>query len=146
MNSDLITLCRMGVAPALAVMVLAGCGAAKPATTAPQPPQVSVATVHRGSVPITIELPGRTSPYLVAQVRARVDGIVQKRDFTEGGEVTASQRLYQIDPAPYQASLDSATASLQKATANLAATAAQAERYKVLVAANAVSQQDYDNA
>jgi membrane fusion protein (multidrug efflux system) len=95
---------------------------------------------------VTTELPGRTSPYLVAQVRARVDGIVQKRDFTEGGEVTASQRLYQIDPAPYQASLDSATASLQKATANLAATAAQAERYKVLVAANAVSQQDYDNA
>jgi membrane fusion protein (multidrug efflux system) len=105
-----------------------------------------VVTVHRGTVPVTTELPGRTSPYLVAQVRARVDGIVQRRDFTEGSVVTAAQRLYQIDPAPYQASFDSATASLEKANANLASTTAQAERYKVLVAANAVSQQDYDNA
>jgi membrane fusion protein (multidrug efflux system) len=105
-----------------------------------------VVTVHRGTVPVTTELPGRTSPYLVAQVRARVDGIVQRRDFTEGSVVTAAQRLYQIDPAPYRASFDSATASLEKANANLASTTAQAERYKVLVAANAVSQQDYDNA
>src|SRR6266576_2422445 len=112
MNSDLITLCRAGVAPALAAMVLAGCGAAKPATTAPPSPQVSVVTVHRGSVPITIELPGRTSAYLVAQVRARVDGIVLKRDFKEGGEVKAGQRLYQSDPAPYIAAFNSATASL----------------------------------
>jgi membrane fusion protein (multidrug efflux system) len=146
MNSDLIKLCRVGVAPALAAMVLAGCGAAKPATTSPQPPQVSVVTVHRGSVPITIELPGRTSPYLVAQVRARVDGIVLKREFKEGGDVKAGQRLYQIDPAPYVAALNSAMASLQKAEANLASMNAQAERYKVLVAANAVSKQDYDNA
>jgi membrane fusion protein (multidrug efflux system) len=97
-------------------------------------------------VPITIELPGRTSAYLVAQVRARVDGIVLKREFKEGGDVKAGQRLYQIDPAPYIAALNSATASLQKAEANLASTTAQTERYKVLVAANAVSKQDYDNA
>src|SRR5256885_6535225 len=146
MNSVLIRLCRGGVAPALAAMVLAACGAAKPATTAPQPPQVSVVTVHRGSVPITIELPGRTSAYLVAQVRARVDGILLKREFKEGGDVKAGQRLYQIDPAPYVAALNSAMASLQKAEANLASTTAQAERYKVLVAANAVSKQEYDNA
>jgi membrane fusion protein (multidrug efflux system) len=82
----------------------------------------------------------------VAQVRARVDGIVLKREFTEGGDVKAGQRLYQIDPAPYIAALNSAMASLQKAEANLASTTAQAERYKVLVAANAVSKQDYDNA
>ena len=82
----------------------------------------------------------------MAQVRARVDGIVLKRDFKEGGDVKAGQRLYQIDPAPYIAALNSATASLQKAEANLASTTAQAERYKVLVAANAVSKQDYDNA
>src|SRR3989475_7474123 len=116
-------------------VLLGACVDAKQATAPPAPPEVTVVAVHRQAVPVTTELPGRTSPYLVAQVRARVDGIVQKRDFTEGGEVTASQRLYQIDPAPYQASLDSATASLQKATANLAATAAQADRYKVLVAA-----------
>ncbi len=127
-------------------MALTGCGGAKPAITAPQPPQVSVVTVHRGSVPITIELPGRTSPYLVAQVRARVDGIVQKREFKEGGDVKAGQRLYRIDSAPYVAALNSATASLQKAEANLASMTAQAERFKVLVAANAVSKQDYDNA
>jgi membrane fusion protein (multidrug efflux system) len=82
----------------------------------------------------------------VAQVRARVDGIVRTRDFKEGSDVKSGQRLYQIDPAPYVAALNSATASLQKAEANLASTTAQAERYKVLVAANAVSKQDFDNA
>jgi membrane fusion protein (multidrug efflux system) len=127
-------------------MVLAACGAAKPATTSSQPPQVSVVTVHRGSAPVATELPGRTSAYLVAQVRARVDGIVLTRAFKEGADVKAGQRLYQIDPAPYIAALNSATASLQKAEANLASTTAQAERFKVLVAANAVSKQDYDNA
>ena len=136
---------RLATAAMLAVTLVA-CGRPPAAGNATQAPQVSVVTVHRGAVPVTTELPGRTSPYLVAQVRARVDGIVQARDFTEGGEVRGGQRLYQIDPAPYQASLDSATASLQKAAANLASTSAQAERYKVLVAANAVSQQDYDNA
>src|SRR6202795_488824 len=145
MNPDLMTLCRIGIAPALATMVLAACGSAKPAATSP-PPQVSVVTVHRGSAPITTELPGRTSAYLVAQVRARVDGIVLKREFKEGSEVKAGQRLYQIDPAPYIAALNSATASLQKAEANLASTTAQAERFKVLVGANAVSKQAYDNA
>jgi len=146
MTSDLMTLCRIGIAPALAAIVLAGCGSAKPAATTPQPPEVSVVTVHPGPVPIRIELPGRTNPFLVAQVRARVDGIVLKREFKEGGDVKTGQRLYQIDPAPFVAALNTATASLQKAEANLAATTAQAERFKVLVAANAVSKQDYDNA
>jgi membrane fusion protein (multidrug efflux system) len=127
-------------------MVLTGCGVANPAPASSTPPEVTVVTVHRGTVPIATELPGRTSAYLVAQVRARVDGIVLKREFKEGGEVKAGQRLYQIDPAPYVAALNSATASLQKAEANLASTTAQAERYKVLVGANAVSKQDYDNA
>jgi len=130
----------------LFAVALAACSNAQTPAPAPPAPEVSVVTVHRGSVPITTELPGRTSPYLVAQVRARVDGIVLKREFKEGSEVKAAQRLYQIDPAPYIAALNSATASLQKAEANLASTTAQAERYKVLVAANAVSKQDYDNA
>jgi len=130
----------------LLAMALGACSEAKTPAPAPQVPEVSVTTVHRASVPITTELPGRTSAYLVAQVRARVDGIVLKREFKEGGEVKTGQRLYQIDPAPYIAALNSATASLQKAEANLASTTAQAERYKVLVAANAVSKQDYDNA
>src|SRR6267154_3393960 len=137
----------LGLAIATALMAtLAACSRAPAPSKATPAPQVSVVTVHRGAVPVTTELPGRTSPYLVAQVRARVDGIVRTRDFTEGGEVKGGQRLYQIDPAPYQASLDSATASLQKAAANLASTSAQSERYKVLVGANAASEQDYDNA
>jgi membrane fusion protein (multidrug efflux system) len=130
----------------LLAVALGACSNAQTPAPAPQVPEVSVTTVHRASVPITTELPGRTSAYLVAQVRARVDGIVLKREFKEGGEVKTGQRLYQIDPAPYVAALNSATASLQKAEANLASTTAQAERYKVLVAANAVSKQDYDNA
>lgn len=93
-----------------------------------------------------MELPGRTSPYLVAQVRARVDGIVQKRSFQEGADVKANQALYQIDPAPYQAALNSARAAQQKAEANLAATSSQAERDKILIGGNAVSRQAYDNA
>jgi membrane fusion protein (multidrug efflux system) len=147
MTFDPTTRLRVLLAFTLTSLVLAGCGPAKPApaTTAP-PAQVSVVTVHPGSVPITIELPGRTSPYLVAQVRARVDGIVQKRGFQEGGDVKAGQQLYQIDPAPYVAALNSAKAALQKAQANLASASSLLERYKVLVAANAVSKQDYDNA
>jgi membrane fusion protein, multidrug efflux system len=131
---------------AFVVTPLTGCNNARPAPAASQPPDVSVVTVHRATVPLITELPGRTSPYLVAQVRARVDGIVQKREFTEGGDVKVNQRLYQVDPAPYRAALDSATATLQKAEANLASINAQAERFKILVAGNAVSKQDYDNA
>jgi len=146
MDSQRIDLVGSLPAAILLAVTLGACTSAKAPASAPKAPQVSVVTVHRGSVPVTTELPGRTSAYLVAQVRARVDGIVLKRDFVEGSDVRAGQRLYQIDPAPYQASLASAIASLQKAQANLASMTAQAGRYKVLVAANAVSQQDYDNA
>ncbi|WP_186144647.1 efflux RND transporter periplasmic adaptor subunit, partial [Burkholderia gladioli] len=109
-------------------------------------PEVGVVTVQPQSVPVVTELPGRTSAFLVAQVRARVDGIVLRREFTEGTDVKAGQRLYKIDPAPYIAALNSAKATLARAQANLASTNAQAARFKVLVAANAVSKQDYDNA
>ncbi|HZZ92388.1 MAG TPA: efflux RND transporter periplasmic adaptor subunit [Usitatibacter sp.] len=132
---------------ATALVVVAGCTSrAEGVATAPPPQNVSVVTVHPASVPVAIELPGRTSPHLVAQVRARVDGIVLARGYVEGSAVKAGQRLYLIDPAPYQAQLQSAQASLQKARANLGALQAQVERYKPLVAANAVSRQAYDNA
>ena len=134
-----------GAVVSMLVVVLAGCSKAKQAPPA-QPPEVSVVSVQRGSVPVTIDLPGRTNPYLVAQVRARVDGIVLKRGFKEGADVKAGQRLYQIDPAPYRAALDSAIGTLQKSQANLVAQNALEERYKQLVAGNAVSKQDYDNA
>jgi membrane fusion protein (multidrug efflux system) len=131
----------------LASAALAGCGPQKPPQHAAQAAaQVSVVTVRQTSVPVTVELPGRTSPYLVAQVRARVDGIVQGRTFEEGADVKAGQPLYRIDAAPYEAQLNSALAAEQKAAANMAATHAQALRYQVLVGQNAVSKQAYDNA
>jgi len=133
------------VSAAMAAMLLAACGQ-KQSAPPPQTPEVGVVTIERTAVPVRTELPGRTNAYLVAQVRARVDGVVLRREFTEGSIVKAGQRLYKIDPAPYIAQLNNAKASLAKAQANLASTTAQANRYKVLVAANAVSKQDYDNA
>jgi membrane fusion protein (multidrug efflux system) len=109
---------------------------------APHTPEVGVVTLAPAAVPVVAELTGRTSAFLDAQVRARVDGIVLRREFTEGSVVRAGQRLYKIDPAPYIAQLNNAKASYAKAQANLVSTSAQAERYKVLVASNAVSKQD----
>src|SRR6202171_4839728 len=136
---------RGGMAACCLALAIAGCGGPKPAAP-PAIPEVSVVTLHKASVPMTTELPGRTSPVLVAQVRGRVDGIVLRRDFKEGTDVQASQRLFQIDPAPYRAALDSASAMLERAQANLAAATALAERYKILLAGNGVAKQDYDNA
>jgi len=137
------------VAPAAIWLISAavsGCSTqAQPAAAEPLPPEVGVVTVHRAPVPVTTELPGRTSAFLVAQVRARVDGIVQQREFDEGGDIKANQRLYQIDPAPYQATLQSAQAQLARARAALESTTAQAERDKLLVANNAISKQNYVN-
>jgi len=131
----------------LALPVLLGaCVQAKQAPAPAQPPEVTVVTVRQQPVPVTTDLPGRTSPFLVAQVRARVDGIVLKRGFAEGTDVSANQPLYQIDPAPYRAALDSAKAAAQKAQANLASTTALADRYKILLAGDGVSKQDFDNA
>lgn len=130
---------------ATAAVFLAACGK-KESAPPPQTPEVGVVTVQPQAVPIYTELPGRTSAFLVAQVRARVDGIVLRREFVEGSDVKAGQRLYKIDPAPYLAQLNSAKATLAKAQANLVTQNALVARYKVLVAANAVSKQDYDNA
>jgi membrane fusion protein (multidrug efflux system) len=138
---------RAGLAAAGAVLALAlsGCGADK-APKAAAVPVVSALTVERTSVPLALELPGRTAPFLLAEVRARVDGIVQDRRFVEGADVRKGDPLYLIDPAPYRAALSSAQATLQRARANLAGTSSQLDRYKVLVGGNAVSTQAYDNA
>jgi membrane fusion protein (multidrug efflux system) len=93
-----------------------------------------------------MELPGRTSPYLIAEVRPQVSGIIQKRIFTEGSDVKAGQVLYRIDPATYQAAYDSAKAALARAEASVATVRLKADRYKELVKIKAVSQQDYDDA
>jgi membrane fusion protein (multidrug efflux system) len=125
---------------------MSGCSSqAQPAAAEQLPPEVGVVTVHPAQVPVTTELPGRTSAFLVAQVRARVDGIVQKREFDEGSDIKASERLYQIDPAPYEAAQQSAQAQLARARAALESTTAQAERDKLLVASNAISKQNYVN-
>jgi len=133
--------------PVLLTLVIAGCDGSSAGTSAAPPiAEVSVVTVHKGSVPMTMELPGRTSPVRVAQVRSRVDGIVLAREFKEGADLQANQRLFQIDPAPYRAALDSARAALARAEANLAIATVLAERYQILLAGNGVSKQDYDNA
>ena len=128
-------------------LVLAGCSRSQSADT-PQagPPEVGVATIAAQSVAITAEVAGRTSAYLVAEVRPQVSGIIQKRLFTEGGEVRAGQALYQIDPATYEAAVASAQASLARADANLANATPKAERYRELAAINAVSIQEHDEA
>ena len=123
---------------ALAIVPLTGCEHKAP-PPAPPPPKVSVVTVQAQAVPITTELPGRVAGYRYADVRPQVNGIILKRLFVEGSEVKAGQQLYQIDPAPYQASYDSAVAADASARALW-------ERYKPLAEANAVSKQDYDNA
>jgi membrane fusion protein (multidrug efflux system) len=107
---------------------------------------VSVMIVKTESVTLHRELPGRTSPFRMAQVRARVNGIVENRLFEEGSDVAAGDVLFQIDPAPYQAQLDSAEAALARAQAGYQAAKAQADRFKKLVETNAISQQNYDDA
>lgn len=121
----------------------------QPRAQAPPPamtPEVGVVTLRPQRVEITTELAGRTSSYLIAEVRPQVGGIIKKRLFREGSDVAAGEVLYQIDPATYQAALDSAKAALAKSEANLFAARLKAERYKDLVAINAVSQQTYDDA
>lgn len=131
-----------------ALLGLAGCQKTdeKQAAMDTPVPEVGMVTIAPQEVELTSELPGRTSAYLVAEVRPQVNGIILKRHFREGSDVNAGQLLYQIDPAPFQAALDSARASLAVAEANLPPTKARAERYKELLTDKAVSQQDYDDA
>lgn len=128
-----------------AAVLLAACGP-KPGSSAPAaapPPEVGVVVATKGSVGVVTELPGRTEASRIAQVRARVAGVVQRRLFNEGSDVKAGQPLFRIDDAPYRATLASAQAAQARAEANLMQTRAQAERYKPLAEANAVSQQEY---
>lgn len=109
-------------------------------------PQVGVVELTPQAVSLTTTLAGRTSPYLIAEVRPQVGGIIQKRLFTEGADVKAGDTLYQIDPATYQAAFDSAKAALARSEANAIPAKLKAERYTQLVTVNAVSRQDYDDA
>jgi membrane fusion protein, multidrug efflux system len=138
MNAHFLKQQRKNLSAVLVVLLAAGCN--KPAGNFQMPPpQVDVVTLHAQPLPISIELPGRIDPVRIAQVNARVDGNVLQQEFVQGANVTNGQVLYQIDPAPYQANLDSAKANLLQQQALV-------ERYKPLVSINAVSKQNYDNA
>jgi membrane fusion protein, multidrug efflux system len=114
--------------------------ACKRQNAAPQMPTPEVATVTIAGQPLllTTELPGRTSPFRIAEIRPQVNGLVQKRNFTEGSDVKEGQALYQIDPAPFQAAYDAVKA-------NIPALKAKMERYKKGLVEKAVSQQDFDD-
>lgn len=127
-------------------LLLAACDR-KPQGPPPRPvPEVSFETVAPQKILLSTELSGRTSAFRIAEIRPRVNGLIQKRLFTEGSDVKADQVLYQIDPAPFQAELDNATAALAQAESKLPATRSRAERYHSLLANSALSQQDYDDA
>jgi membrane fusion protein (multidrug efflux system) len=115
---------------ASAAVLLSACS--KPAGMGPPPaqgtPQVGVMTVQPQTVTINTELPGRTAPVLIAEVRPQVTGLVRSRNFVEGSEVKAGEVLYEIDPSTYRASADSAQGALAKAQANLQSTRLKAER------------------
>lgn len=133
-------------------MVLSACskngGADSAPAAAQQAPQVPVGVVVAtpGDIGVLTELPGRIEASRVAQVRARSAGILQKRLFQEGSDVKTGQVLFQIDAAPYEAAVQSASAALARAEANELQAATQFERFRPLVAAQAISQQDFDNA
>ena len=127
--------------------VLSGGCAKKDAQPPVRPPaEVSVVTVASERVNRTTELPGRISPMREAQVRARATGILLKRLFDEGSNVKEGQGLFEIDPAPLKASLDSAKASLAKTAAALKESKSNVDRYEELVRINAISKQVYDQA
>lgn len=113
---------------------------------APPTPEVAVLKVTQQPVLLTIELPGRTSPFRIAEIRPQVNGLIQMRLFTEGSEVRKGQELYQIDPAPFLAALENAKAALGRAEANLPAIQSRVSRYREALADKAVSQQDFDDA
>jgi membrane fusion protein, multidrug efflux system len=134
------------IASIVAVALFTGCGRKPAQAPAAAPVEVGVVTIAPTSVTLTRELPGRTSAFRVAEVRARVNGIVLKRLFTEGSDVKQGQPLFLIDAAPYQSALETAKAQLARAEATHANAALQAQRFSELVAENAVSKQEHDNA
>jgi membrane fusion protein (multidrug efflux system) len=127
-------------------LLLAACSKSAPPAAAPPPPEVRVLVVTSQPIVNVIELPGRLQAVRTSDVRARVDGIVQRRLYTEGTDVRAGQPLFEIDPRELRARLSAAQASLARAEATAANAAQDVARYKGLVAQQALSQQEYDAA
>ena len=130
----------------VALPLLTACQREKQTHPPPPPPAVTVITLSAASVTLTHELPGRTTPFLVAEVRPQVTGIVQRRLFTEGALVKAGDPLYQIDDATYQAEHNSAKAALARAQAALELARLNAQRAAGLAKLDAVSRQENENA
>jgi len=134
----------------VATVLLAGCGkkngeaAGSPPAMPPQ--EVGIVTLTAQRAEIVTELPGRTAALRVAEVRPQVNGIILKRLFTEGSEVKEGQQLYQIDPATYQAALESAQAALARAEATQQVAKLLSDRRQKLVNSRVISAQDYDDA
>jgi membrane fusion protein (multidrug efflux system) len=151
-NSSSLTLTRIAACTLTALALLSACGqknAAAPGAGAGgkmPAPEVGVITTKLEPVELQAELPARVEPIRVAQVRARANGVVLKRLFTEGSEVKQGQSLFQIDPDTYQSQVNAAQAALVKAQANLTSSSAVVDRYKPLVEVDAVSKQEFTNA
>ncbi len=129
----------------LAILLITGCGKYGKKGQPPMLPEVSFITINTTNVMLTFELPGRVQPYLLAEIRPQVGGIIQTRFFEEGSEVKAGDVLYKIDPAPYEALLNSAQATLLQAEANLETVRLREQRSRELVSIKAISQQNYDD-
>lgn len=133
------------VVAVLVLFALGGCSA-DDAPPVAQTPKVQVMTVQPQRQALTTELAGRTQAFMLADIRPQVGGIVQQRLFVEGAEIKAGQALYQIDPAPYKATLAEAQATASKARATLKSAQATATRNAALVKIDAISQQDNEDA
>jgi len=135
----------LAVSAAFMAACINGCGRRNSAPPPMPPPEVSTITVKTEKVIISTELPGRTTAFLVAEVRPQVGGIIQNRLFEEGANVKAGDLLYQIDPVLYQATYDRTKAELKKAESRLIPAKSKHERHKVLIESKAISQQEFDN-
>lgn len=130
----------------IAAFGLAGCDVAPQEQEAPAPPQVSVLTLTGRELVISEDLPARVAALRSADIRAQISGIVQRRLFEQGAEISAGTVLFQINPAPFKADVDSAAAALQRAEAVLARARIQIDRLKPLLRTDAISRQTYDDA
>ncbi|THJ46132.1 efflux RND transporter periplasmic adaptor subunit [Aeromonas veronii] len=130
----------------IAAFGLAGCDAAPQEQEAPALPQVSVLTLTGRELVISEDLPARVAALRSADIRAQISGIVQRRLFEQGAEISAGTVLFQINPAPFKADVDSAAAALQRAEAVLARARIQIDRLKPLLRTDAISRQTYDDA
>ena len=130
----------------IAAFGLAGCDVAPQEQEAPALPQVSVLTLTGRELVISEDLPARVAALRSADIRAQISGIVQRRLFEQGAEISAGTVLFQINPAPFKADVDSAAAALQRAEAVLARARIQIDRLKPLLRTDAISHQTYDDA